>query len=188
MSAPTSTHTPVNVNESTPEITASVEASGLPITHMHSSNTPHRLSARLVFSGCPLSRWVQRLRFIAPHGGIAAMNGTMQNSTHSGACEVIAVTSENAAIAEHRAGDGQRDGLHGGQRARQRIVAVVMLHGDRDRHADHRERHAGDDRADGVPCGVGYAQKLGVPAEHATADILDAGDDRIGHNRLSSND
>ena len=64
---------------------------------MHSSNTPHRLNARLVFSGCPLSRWVQRLRFIAPHGGIAAMNGTMQNSTHSGACEVIAVTSENAA-------------------------------------------------------------------------------------------
>ena len=97
ISAPTSTHTPVNVKESTPEITASVEASGLPITHMHSSNTPHRLNARLVFSGCPLSRCVQRLRFIAPHGGIAAMNGTMQNSTHSGACEVIAVTSENAA-------------------------------------------------------------------------------------------
>ena len=40
----------------------------------------------------------------------------------------------------------------------------------------------------GVPCGVGYAQEFGVPAEHATTDILDAGDDRIGHNRLSSND
>ena len=60
MSAPTTTHTPVNENANRPEITASVEASGLPITHMHSSNTPESESARFVFSVSPLSSVVQR--------------------------------------------------------------------------------------------------------------------------------
>ena len=50
ISAPTTTHMPVNEKASRPEITASVDASGLPITHMHSSSTPHRESARLVRS------------------------------------------------------------------------------------------------------------------------------------------
>ena len=54
------THMPVNENASRPEITASVEASGLPITHMHSSNTPHSDNARLVRSVSPLSWFVQR--------------------------------------------------------------------------------------------------------------------------------
>ena len=76
---------PVNENASRPEITAKVDASGLPITHMHSSNTPHSESARFVFSVSPLSWFVQRWRLIAPHGGMAAMNGVMQNNTHSGA-------------------------------------------------------------------------------------------------------
>ena len=60
ISAPTTTHIPVNEKASTPEITASVEASGLPITHMHSSNTPDSDNARFVFSESPLSSVVQR--------------------------------------------------------------------------------------------------------------------------------
>ena len=97
ISAPTITHMPVNENARMPEITARNEASGLPITHMHSSNTPHSDSARFVRSPSPLSNVVQRWRLIAPHGGMAAMNGVMQNSTHSGACAVMHEISELAA-------------------------------------------------------------------------------------------
>ena len=60
ISAPITTHMPVNENASSPEITANVDASGLPITHMHSSNTPDSDSARFVFSASPLSSVVQR--------------------------------------------------------------------------------------------------------------------------------
>ena len=97
ISAPITTHMPVNENASKPEITASVEASGLPITHMHSSSTPHSDSARFVRSRSPLRILVQRARLIAPHGGMAARNGVRQYSTHSGARLVIAVTSAMAA-------------------------------------------------------------------------------------------
>ena len=81
ISAPMSTHRPVTENESTPEMTASVEASGLPTTHIASSNTPESDSARLTpWRSLPI-RYVQRARLIAPHGGTAARNGTMQYST-----------------------------------------------------------------------------------------------------------
>ena len=110
------------------------------------------------------------------------MNGTMQNRIHDGTRAVMQETSANRRrrphddcgnrhlpltefvdqLAEHRARHGQRDRLHGRQRARQRIVAVVMLHGNRDRHADHWERHAGDYRSDGESRGVRYAE----PAPH----------------------
>ena len=92
------THMPVNENASRPEITASVEASGLPTTHMHSSSTPESDSARSVRSRSPRSKRAHRPRLIAPHGGMAAMNGTMAYSTHSGAWCVIAVTSDVEAM------------------------------------------------------------------------------------------
>ena len=60
ISAPITTHMPVNENASRPEITASVDARGLPITHMHSSNTPDSDSARFVLSASPFSSVVQR--------------------------------------------------------------------------------------------------------------------------------
>ena len=84
-------------------------------------------------------------------------------------------------LAEHRAGHGQRDRLHCGQRAGKRIIAVVVLHGNRDRHADHRERHAGDHRADGESCGVRYAKQLRIPSEKTLADVFDADEDIVGH-------
>ena len=65
---------------------------------MHSSNTLESEKARLVRSRSPLNMVVQRERLIAPHGGIAAMNGTMQNRIHDGTRAVMHVTSENAAM------------------------------------------------------------------------------------------
>ena len=96
------THTPVNENASRPEITASVEASGLPMIHMHSSNTPDSESARSVRSRSPLSMVVQRARLIAPHGGIAARNGVRQYSTHTGARLVMLVVRAMAATIQTR--------------------------------------------------------------------------------------
>jgi len=121
------------------------------------------------------------------------MNGTMQNRIHDGTRAVMQETSDDCGnrhlpltefvdqLAEHRARHGQRDRLHGRQRARQRIVAVVMLHGNRDRHADHWERHAGDYRSDGESRGVRYAKQLRIPSEKTLADVFDADEDIVGH-------
>ena len=61
-------------------------------------------------------------------------------------------------LAQQRRGHGQRNRLNGGEHAGQRIVAVIMLYGNGDGHADHREWHAGDDRADGITGGMRNAQ------------------------------
>ncbi len=102
ISAPTTTHMPVNENASNPEITANVDARGLPTTHMHSSNTPDSDSARFVRSVSPFSNVVHRWRLIAPHGGIAAMNGTMQNRIHDGTRAVMQEVNAVAATIHTR--------------------------------------------------------------------------------------
>jgi len=76
--------------------------------------------------------------------------------------------------AQHGAQHGAGDRLHGGQRAGERVIAVVLLRHDRHRHADHRERHARDDRSDGKTRGVWNTEKFGVPAEDAMDDVVDA--------------
>ena len=76
--------------------------------------------------------------------------------------------------AQHGAQHGAGDRLHGGQRAGERVITVVLLRHDRHRHADHRERHARDDRSDGKTRGVWNTEKFGVPAEDAMDDVVDA--------------
>lgn len=97
MSAPISTQIPVNDIARNPEITANVDASGLPTTHIASSNTPDSESARLTPARSLPIRYVQRARLMAPHGGTAAKNGTMQNRIHGVTCARTQVTNETAA-------------------------------------------------------------------------------------------
>ena len=56
-----------------------------------------------------------------------------------------------------------------------------MLYGNRNGHADHRERHACDYRADGKTGGMRYAKKFRIPSEKTMANACDAGENLIGH-------
>ena len=91
-------------------------------------------------------------------------------------------------LAEQRRGHGQCNRLNGGEHTCQRVVAVVMLHGNGDGHAHHRERHAGNHRTDGITSGMRYAQQLRIPTKNFVTHFLDASHNGVrvgqvvGHN------